>query len=1410
MRQPATASSSVELRLVVLAPGGESHDLVVEAAPETRVREVLHAIGCALGVEATAATVAGERLPDDAPLSELGLRWGDELRLDDAGAAVTAAADLIVDAGPEAGRRVPLAAGTYTVGRQADITIDDPSLSANHVVLTLAADGGATVADAGSRNGSVLDGVPLEAGRAVPLAPGSLVRAGRSQFAVAAPRAATHPASGTRGLLAVNRPPRVRRPLQTRRRPFPAPPDEPQRARLPLAASLVPLALGVGLYLLTGYVAMLFFSLLSPVLAVGTYVEDRRGGRKGFQEKGREYRRSLASLRDELEAERAAELAARRAAAPSAPLLLERARRRDPAVWERRPGDDDFLELRLGTADLPSFVSVEVEPGGSGELREDAERVVQWYGTAPAVPVTIRAADAGTIGIAGPRGRVDALARWLVAQAAALHSPAELEIAAAVAVGDEWSWLKWLPHAERLGAGPGAARRVVEDLGRLVAVRRGDDGPGLAGSEQRLPHVLLVVDETVAPERALTRQVLDAQDAGVTVLWLARQRRDLPGEARVVVQLDDGSARLAVTDARDGSEHADVSADGVAAAYALELALALAPLRDAGGGAAQGVPDRVALLDLLEADRPDARWVARRWTEPSGLGATVAAAAGGGFAVDLRADGPHGLVAGTTGAGKSELLQSLLASLAVTHPPDRLAFLLVDYKGGTAFKDCSRFPHTVGLVTDLDAHLTRRALASLNAELQRRERILREADAKDLAELERRDPRRAPPSLLIVIDEFATLAKEVPEFVDGVVDVAQRGRSLGVHLVLATQRPGGTVSENIRANTNLRIALRVNESAESSDVIGAADAARIPRDRPGRAFARTGHGELTEIQTAYVGGTTVHATDRPAVVVAPFEPDGAGGSAPRAEEDSDSDLSRLVAAARAAADQLGLQRPRSPWLEPLPAQLPLAALDPAEGAAVVLGTIDEPQRQLQRPLVLDLERDGSLLVYGASGSGKTTFLRTLAAALATASTPEELHLYGLDFATRGLAPLASLPHVGAVVGGDDQERVERLFSLLRSTVERRKQLFAQARVFALSDYHDQPLPRIVVLLDGYAGFAAAFERVNLGELVDLLPRLVADGRPLGVHFAITADRRGAVPNSIAGIVPTRLVLRMADEDEFAALGVEPRAVRGATLPPGRGFQPGGTELQLAQLAGDPAAFAALGEELRARHGDGNAPAIEPLPATVAANALPPPDAAWHAVLGIAGANLEPVAVDLTDRHFLVVGPYRSGRSTALRTIVESLRRSTPGLDLFLFAPRRTPLLELDCWTRVFQGEACDDAAVELASTLRGDGPALVVIDDGEELAESLGAPSLEALVRRGRDVPVRVLATAERQAAQRAFAGWLRELRKDQQGLLLDPDVDVDGDLLGTRLPRRSSPVFPPGRGYLVERGAVELVQVAG
>jgi S-DNA-T family DNA segregation ATPase FtsK/SpoIIIE len=1427
---------TVELRLVVIRPDGKRGDVSVEATHDARARELVSALAAELHLDPAAAVARrnGEELSGDAPVSELGLRQGDELRFgppehirDEAAPVEAAPVELVVVGGLDAGRRRPLAYGVHRVGREASVALDDPSLSAHHLLLTVMEDGAVAVADAGSRNGTAVEGVPLAPGEERSLEEGELVQAGRTLLGVeqrAAVEPPGPPADGA-GRIPFNRPPRVQRPLDTVTRPFPAPPNDPQGARLPLAASLIPLVLGVGLYVLTRLPTMLFFSLLAPVMALTTYIEDRRGGRKGFERHRREYRRRLAELRGELDATRRDEAARRRAQAPSVPELLRRARRREPTLWERRPDDRDFLALRVGSADQPALLTVKLEPGGSEALRREAEQLAAWYATSPAVPVVVPFADLGVIGLCGPHARVEALGRSLVAQAAALHSPSDLAIAAALDADRlaGWDWLKWLPHTQgesgapsaRLASDRAGARVLLEELTRVVSERRADAeqtyGPAARRGRQQ---ILLVLDEAVAPERALVGGLLaGAAGHGVSVMWLGRDRRDLPGECAGIVALDPHSARLAYTDARGGGEWTDVSADGVSVDVARELALALAPVRDAGGSRSEGIPDRVALLDLLEGAELDAEWVRDRWAAHHGaLGAVVGAAASGPFAIDLRADGPHGLVAGMTGAGKSELLQTLIASLAASHPPNRLAFLLVDYKGGAAFKDCVRLPHTVGLVTDLDAHLTQRALASLNAELQRRERILRDSGAKDLAEMERRVPDDVPPSLLIVIDEFATLAKEVPDFVDGIVDVAQRGRSLGVHLLLATQRPGGIVSENIRANTNLRIALRVNEAGESSDVIGAPDAARIPRDRPGRAYARTGHSELTQLQTAYVGGLTVHATREATVVVRRFGFDTRGTAAKAAEESGETDLARLVVAAREAASMSGIEPPPSPWLPPLVSVLPLEALTPpVDAAVVVLGLVDEPQRQHQRQLTVDLEHEGSLLVYGASGAGKTTLLRTLALSLAERASPDELHVYGLDFATRGLTPLAELPHTGAIVGGDDEERTERLFALLRATLERRKLLLAQAGVFTLSEYRRlpavEPLPRIVVLLDGYAGFAAAFERVNLGALVDALPRLVADGRPLGVHFAISADRRGAVPNALAGIVPTKIVLRMADEDEFAALGVPPKVVRGAQIPPGRGFLPGGAELQVA-----------LGEtldaagELRRRYPRAAVPSVEPLPTAVPRGALPLAERRWAAVLGVGDAELEAVTIDLSARHFLVAGPYRSGRSFALRTVVESLRSSTPGLELHLLAPRRSPLVELAGWSSVAEGgDRCDEAVLRLGELAASPPPApvLVVIDDGEELAESLGAAPLETVVRRGRDIELRVLAAAERSAAQRAFSGWLRELRKEEHGLLLDPDLDVDGDILGTRLPRRSSPVFPPGRGYFVERGSVELVQVA-
>jgi DNA segregation ATPase FtsK/SpoIIIE, S-DNA-T family len=1437
------------LRLAVSAPGRAPTPVELDAPADATVGAVLEAIAHALGVDAEEIVLerTRRRLPRDAELAEAGLRHGDRLALTGShdtapprrrGAATDL--ELAVVGGPAAGHRFPLTPGAHVVGRGdgCAVQLDDPALSGRHLRLRVGDDGSVAVEDLGSRNGTRLEGATLAVEQPQPVPVGAVVSAGRTQLSVEQAAVDGHPPPALPdGTIPFNRPPRVQRRLEDVVRPFPPPPESAQRSRLPLGASLIPLALGLGLYIATRIPTMLFFAALSPLMALSTYLEDRRSGRKGFEQRRREYRERLAARGEELEDERTRELAARRVAAPDAAQLLRRATHLEPTLWERRGEDPDFLTLRLGAADRPALFTVHVDQGGDFELRREAEEVAEWYSVAPSVPIELPLGELGAAGLCGPPDRVDALARSLVAQAAVLHSPRQLAIAAALSSerAAEWDWLVWLPHtaadsapARGLVTSPLRARALVEDVVRVIE-ERSETAEARFGPARRSGWIslLLVLDEEVAPERALVADLLGrAADAGVAVLWLARERRDLPGECAGIVELDGGAPRLTYTDARAGEAVSDVSADGLTHDLAVELAFALAPVRDTSARAGGGVPDRTSLLDLLEQEDVSAQWVASRWDDDAaGLRAVIGAGLQGTFAVDLRADGPHALIAGMTGSGKSELLQTLIASLASAHPPTRLSFLLIDYKGGAAFKDCVALPQTVGLVTDLDAHLTQRALVSLNAELQRRERLLRDAGASNLAEMERRDPDSAPPSLVIVIDEFATLAKEVPDFIDGIVDVAQRGRSLGVHLVLATQRPGGVVSENIRANTNLRIALRVNEPAESTDVIGVPEAARIPRDQPGRAYARTGHGELTEFQTAYVGGASVRRPDDRSIHVRRLGFDAPRGARDAATGEPETDLMRLVAAVTAAAEARELERPRSPWLPPLPPLIALETLGAPShaGREAVLGLLDDPTRQSQQPYVLDLEAEGSVLVYGATGSGKTTFLRTLALSLAERASPDELQLYGLDFATRGLTVLEALPHCGSVITDDDEERTARLFAVLRSTLERRKAAFAERGVFTLSEFRraapaDAP-PRILVLLDGYPGFAAAFERVNLGELVEALPRLVGEGRPLGVHFAITADRRGAVPNALAGIIPSKVVLRMADEDEFSALGVPLRSVRGAQLPPGRGFLGGGLELQVALAGtdssgeGQAAAVTRLAERLRNRHGAASAPRIEPLPAHIERASLPRPDRSLHAVLGIGDTELAPVAVDLGERHFLVMGPYRSGRSTTLGTIVESLWRAG-GVETHLLAPRRSPLAELGAWTSVAEGlQACEDAVSALAAQVEqrmsGAPSMVVVIDDGDELAESLAAPALETVVRRGRDVGVRVVCACERQAAQRAFGGWLRELRKEEHGLLLAPDADTDGDLLAVRLPRRTNPVFPPGRGYLVQRGKLELVQVA-
>jgi S-DNA-T family DNA segregation ATPase FtsK/SpoIIIE len=533
-----------------------------------------------------------------------------------------------------------------------------------------------------------------------------------------------------------------------------------------------------------------------------------------------------------------------------------------------------------------------------------------------------------------------------------LHSPRDLELvllAPDPAAAAEWGWLRWLPHARsrggqdflaRVGTDPDTVAWRVAELVEEVARRRSEWTGMDRGGGPREPDVLVVLDGARALRRVpgMPQVLAEGPLVGIRAICVDDDERLLPEECRTVAGfLWEDPARVRLRGAGLDPLGA-VLADQVGVAWCERVARALAPVRDLSRDDAGGMlPDSARLLDLLGMPDPDAEQVAVGWARG---GRSTAAPLGDGrdgpFQLDLRRDGPHALVAGTTGAGKSELLQTLIASLAVANRPDAMSFVLIDYKGGSAFKDCARLPHTVGMVTDLDGHLTQRALASLSAELKRREELLLHAGAKDIedywTELRRGSKLEPLPRLVLIIDEFASLVAELPEFVAGLVGIAQRGRSLGVHLVLATQRPAGVVSADIRANTNLRIALRVTDAGESADVIDAPDAAGIARSTPGRCYVRSGASTLSAVQTARVGGRRPGAaTSRAGPVVArvgwgDLSRPRAAGARPDQDDDARTDLSLLVEAIGGAAARLGLPAGRSPWLPPLPEVVTLAEL----------------------------------------------------------------------------------------------------------------------------------------------------------------------------------------------------------------------------------------------------------------------------------------------------------------------------------------------------------------------------------------------------------------------------------------------------------------------------------------------------
>ncbi len=1118
------------------------------------------------------------------------------------------------------------------------------------------------------------------------------------------------------------------------------------------------------------------------------------------------------------------------------------------------------MHLRVGFGDLRAEIDLAHARGAMVEEDEEPQPPVVTN-----VPLTLPFAELGVVGVAGDRSRAVSTTRWLAAQAAVLHSPRDLSLVVLSSEQDaaeHWSWTQWLPHTSPqqgqncvalVGTdAESISRRVTELLNELQRRQQAAKDQGGFNALRPDSQVLLVLDGARLLRRVpgVPQLLQEGPAVGIFALCVDADERLLPEECRTAVCWTPDSPTRVHLRGYGYEAVGQILADQVSTAWCERVSRALAPVRDVSrDDADSALPTAARLLNLLEMPNPTGADIARIWQRGgSTTAAPIGLAADGPFVLDIRRDGPHALIAGTTGAGKSELLQTIITSLAVANTPDALNFVLIDYKGGSAFLDCARLPHTVGMVSDLDAHLTERALASLAAELKRREEILFEAETKDIEDYNdarRLRPELEPmPRLMLVIDEFASLVAELPDFIAGLVDIARRGRSLGVHLMLATQRPAGVVSADIRANTNLRIALRVTNGEESRDVIDAADSGNISKATPGRCYVRSGAQSLVGVQTARIGGRRPGLDAAPQVTVNPLNWTAYGHPPPReAQDDGDdgtlvTDLAVLVDAIADGAKQLGCATPRSPWLPPIATQVQISELPelppPPVGADSVrpvrFGLTDLPAEQARAALALDLADGEHLMIAGGPRSGRSTALRTVAGALAQNCGPSDVHIYGIDCGANALLPLTALPHCGAVVTRDQTARVDRLLGRLLDEVARRQLLLAEKGQSSAAEQRaaagpEERLPWMVVLIDGWDAFRLAFENYDYGRLVEAAKRIFREGAAVGVKVVLATDRSGLM-GEIASSFAERLVLRLADPQDYSFAGIMPKDVP-KEVPSGRALKAtddGVRESQIALLAENPngqAQVAALQEVARVaaqmhdRPGPDQRPIrVDVLPARITASEamalqpdFTPPSELW-ALFAAGGDELSPLGMDLEESGpgFVISGPPKSGRSSTLVAATMSLLHR--GTEVILVTPRRSPLRELVAESGVLgtlDSESSSDELEELTQSARG--PYVIVVDDAELIYDTPLDEALEEEIRRGMDGGLGVIAAGAVDTLSSQYRGFVVQARRSRNGLLLSPQGSADGEMFNIRITSNSATGGPTGRGLLVQGGEVMPAQ---
>lgn len=977
-------------------------------------------------------------------------------------------------------------------------------------------------------------------------------------------------------------------------------------------------------------------------------------------------------------------------------------------LWERTPDDNDFLSVRVGMGYEPLCVAVKARQDSatfnmeSDEVDELSAQIIEETKIVDNVPARVSLLNNAFIGVVGNRNAERELVRNMTVSLCTSHCYEDVRIAGIFDDSERafWSPMRWLPHIwddnkqfRALSFDKRGAHAICEWLGEIITERQKVRDGSYNVRQIPLPHYVVIFGSKEMVEREDVMRILfeSGDTSGVTAVFIFDDMYLLPHQCKYIINL---SGDPCAYDSTETNNKFFFTPDRPIGDSAFDVfARRMSAIELDGFSKRAGLPDSITFLKGFNAETIDELNVLSRWRDSQPYN-TLAAPIGvmngeKTFCLDIheKAHGPHGLVAGTTGSGKSELLQTWILSVALNYHPHDVTFVLIDYKGGGMASLLEPLPHVVGKITNIGSNIDR-SLVSLQSEIKRRQRLFDEAGVNHIDKYQRlykRGMAEEPlPHLIIVADEFAELKKEEPDFMSGLISASRVGRSLGIHLVLATQKPGGIVDDQIQSNSRFRLCLKVQDVNDSREMIKRPDAARLTQ--PGRAYIRVGEDEYFDLFQSYFSGApyieneTADGSEREDFSVSIVEINGCRNQLiPKNTRVKSTDIDELQAVVdhlvRIAGEQ-GIRPLPGPWLPELPENLSLEDLE-AESKNLIwpmlpVGMFDDPKAQAQGLQTIDLSADGHYAFYGASGTGKTTLLKTVIMGIGRYYGPDEICVYIIDAGGWSLSAFSEMPNVGGVALDSEEEKIEKLQNLILDEFEKRKKLFLKNAVSSLKAYREDvcsDLPAIVIAVDNIVPLFEMYQ-----DIENFFVTIARDGATYGIYLIYTANSTSGVRYKIIQNVRGAAAFELTDKGDYPTIVGRP----GEALPKiaGRAYFKGNPPVifQAAvpfSCSGDREMNELIRRECAelSSHWRGSRPKAIPVMPEVLTNDMLMHSFTdrWMIPTGYAYDVIEPYAFDLSERYsLLVTGSIQSGKSAALIRMMRTLAGNGSNTRLIVF------------------------------------------------------------------------------------------------------------------------------------------------